>query len=178
MFKRTETQHTPTEGAGLGSPPEQPWESEPQAMMASGAMHLDGVAAKFDVGKDYTTAEAKKLIRRVTRTPSYDHATVDAVFTSLLSLGALRSVEWHLGPKVVRRNEAFSTPRTRRKATREQYVMCMNEIGEWQAVRRSDAPAFRRRITLFHLDADEREAQRKAEQRRRLREEVEAEARA
>ena len=29
--------------------------------MAVGSLQLDGVAARFEVGKDYTTAEAKKL---------------------------------------------------------------------------------------------------------------------
>jgi len=42
-------------------------------------MHLDAVAAKFEVGKDYTTAEAKKLIKRVTRTPSAASGNVCAL---------------------------------------------------------------------------------------------------
>jgi len=91
----------------------------------------------------------------------------------LLTLGALKSVVWKRGPQVVRRNEAFSTPRTRRKASRESYEMCMSATGNWQAVLRSDAAMFRKRVALFHLDADDREAERRAEQRRRLRAEME-----
>ncbi|HKI42879.1 MAG TPA: hypothetical protein VKA66_21460 [Mycobacterium sp.] len=169
MFKRTE-------GSGLAAPPEQPWEAEPQPLATAGAMHLDGVAARFDPGREYTTAEAKKLIQRVCRLKSADHAGIDAVFTSLLQLGALKSVVWRLGPKVVRRADDVGTPHSRRKASRDQYELCLNEVGDWQAVKRSDADAFRRRVTLWQLDADDREAERKAETRRRLRAEVEAEA--
>jgi len=72
MFKRTE-------GAGLGSPPETPWDPAPSGLQSASAMHLDAVAAKFEVGKDYTTAEAKKLIKRVTRTPSAASGNVCAL---------------------------------------------------------------------------------------------------
>jgi len=49
----------------------------------------------------------------------------------------------------------------------------MSATGNWQAVLRSDAAMFRKRVALFHLDADDREAERRAEQRRRLRAEME-----
>jgi hypothetical protein len=164
------------EGSGMGPLPEQPWEPvDSGAMQTVGARSLDGIAAKFE-DRDYSVVEAKALIRRVTRTRSYDHASVDAVFTSLLSLGALRSVVWKLGPQVVRPGD-LSTPRTRRKATRVQYEQCLNETGDWIAVPRDEASAFRRRVALFNLDLQDRDAERLAEQRRLLRAQVEADAR-
>ena len=174
MFKRTEVQHAPTEGAGLGAGPAQ-WDSEPSVLTTSAALSLDSVAAKIPADRDLTMDECKKIIRRAMRLPSYDKATVDAVFTSLLSLGALQSVVWRLGPRIVRRGD-ISTPHTRRKATRQQYEMVMNEQSDWIACPREQAPAMRRRVALFALDMEERDAERKAEQRRLLRAQVEAEA--
>ena len=55
--------------------------------------------------------------------------------------------------------------------------MCLSETGNWQAVKRSEAAAFRRRVLLFNLDMEERDAARKAEQRRLLHAEAEADQR-
>ena len=41
--------------------------------------------------------------------------------------------------------------------------MCLSETGNWQAVKRSEAAAFRRQAPLFNLDMEERDAARKAE---------------
>ena len=90
-------------------------------------------------------------------------------------MGALVSVEWKLGPKVVRRADDISTPATRRRATRGALQLCVGLTGEYQAVKRSEAPAFRRRVQLALLEMDAREIERRADQIRRLRAEVEAE---
>ena len=163
------------EGAGLGAVV-QPWEPmDAGAMQTVGARSLDALAAKFDPDKEYTKAQALELIRRVMRTPSYDHASVNAVYDSLLALGGLVSTEWRLGSRKVKRGD-ISTSRQRRKATRTQYENVMNETGDWVACPRSEAPAMRRRVALFQLDLEDQRAAQLAEQRRLLRGQVEEDA--
>jgi hypothetical protein len=163
------------EGAGLGSVPQQ-WEPpDSGALQTAGARSLDGIAAKFEAGKEYSRDEALRLIQRVTRTRATDRATILGIFDSLVGLGGLESVVWKRGAQVVRRGD-ISTARQRRKPTRTQYEQCINTAGDWQAVPRDEAPAFRRRVKLWNLDIDDQRAAQLAEQRRLLRISVEADA--